>query len=56
MSTNRGIKEWSAVLNAMGQGKQSLLVRIYEPLSDTEFERVKTDILRVVQSRNPLTC
>lgn len=31
MATDRGIKEWSAVVNAMGQGKQSLLVRIYEP-------------------------
>ncbi len=31
MSTDRGIKEWSAVIEAMGEGKQSLLARIYEP-------------------------
>lgn len=34
MATDRGIKEWSAVINAMGEGKQSLLIRIYEPATD----------------------
>lgn len=34
MSTDQGIKEWSAVVRAMGEGKQSLLVRVYKPKSN----------------------
>lgn len=34
MSTDQGIKEWSAVVRALGEGKQSLLVRVYKPKSN----------------------
>ena len=31
MSTDRGIKEWAAVIAALREGTQSVMVRVYEP-------------------------
>lgn len=36
MSTNKGLKEWNAVIEALGTGKQTILIRKY-PTSAKEF-------------------